>query len=69
MQSLISFNEAIPVDKMTGLRVLAIFLIKLKSLISKDEILNNFTFIFMRKSTALELNGVLNNSTFNFLLT
>ena len=58
-----------PVDIIIGFLVLATSLIKFKSVISKDEILYNFTFFFSRKSSAFKLNGVLNKFILFFFAT
>ena len=66
MHFFISFNVAIPVDKIIGFFVLATSSTNLKSLISKDEILNSLTLNFFKNLTAFILKGVLNNSIPNF---
>ena len=51
---------------MTGFFVRAILSTSLKSVISNEAILYIFALYFFNKSTALMLNGVLNNSILSF---
>ena len=55
----ISFKLAIPVEMIIGFLVCDTFLIKGKSVISKEEILYTGQFNFSKKSTAVSSKGVL----------
>ena len=57
MHFFISFNVAIPVDKIIGFFVLATSSTNLKSLISKDEILNSLTLNFFKKFNSFYTKG------------
>ena len=61
MASSISFRVAIPVDIIIVFFLEAIYLISLTSVISKEAILYSWQFKLSNKSTALILNGLLNN--------